>query len=54
MEAVTKQYGSYDNFQQAFRAVLLGLQGSGFVVSSRGINSRLCADKSVCVAGVGL
>lgn len=34
MDALAKKYGSYEKFQDEFNAILLGLQGSGFVASS--------------------
>lgn len=49
MEALEKEYGSYESFQQKFKDVLMGLQGSGFVVSSRKVNRWMRTDGSVCV-----
>lgn len=33
MEALGKKYGGYEKFQEEFKSVLLGLQGSGLVSS---------------------
>lgn len=40
MEALAKKYGSYEDFQQEFKAALMGLQGSGYVVASREAKDR--------------